>query len=129
MIDKHWMPEDRMWYINPKEYDLQAAPVKLYVPTLEKDAAILEWAIARTREKKQLNEVFLRFLPWMLPKAPKDPQVLDKFIKDCESQFKGWDIDMFNFNCYFLCCWIYFIISFSFHRFSSTISYLHSFYF
>ena len=97
VIDKHWMPEDRVWYINPKEYDLQAAPVKLYVPTLEKDAAILEWAIDRTREKKQLNEVFLKFLPWMLPKAPKDKQVLDKFIKDCEAQFKAWDVDMFNF--------------------------------
>lgn len=97
IVTKHWNAVDRIWYINPKDYDLDAAPVKLYVPTLEKDAAILNWAINKTREKKQLNEVFLKFLPWMLPKAPKDEQVLDKFIKDCEMQFKSWDVDMFNF--------------------------------
>lgn len=97
IIEKHWNGIERTWYIDPKEYDIEGPVVKLYVPTLEKDQAILDWAIARSRAEKKIDEVFLRFLPWMLSKAPKDPQVLDNFIKECESRFKSWNVDMFNF--------------------------------
>ena len=98
IVDKHWNSVERAWYIDPKDYDLDRPVVKLYVPTLEKDKAILDWAIAMSRtQKKNLDEVFLRFLPWMLSKAPKDEEVLNKFIHECEVTYKSWDVEMFEF--------------------------------
>lgn len=97
VVKNHYSVEERCWQIDPREYDLDRMPVKLYVPTLEKDDAILQWAIRENERGKTLNEPFLRFLPWMLQKAPKDEQVLDKFIKECKRVFDSWDIDMFNF--------------------------------
>lgn len=97
IVDKYWDPGDRCWYINPKDYGVNRDIVKLYVPTLEKDQAILDWAISKSRSKGKIDNVFLRFLPWMLSKAPKDEEVLNKFIKECEMEYKGWDEDMFEF--------------------------------
>jgi hypothetical protein len=97
IVDKHWNSIERAWYIDPKDYDLDRPMVKLYVPTLEKDQAIIDWAIARSRANKKLDEVFLRFLPWMLSKVPKDQEVLEKFIHECEVQYKSWDVEMFDF--------------------------------
>lgn len=97
VVSKHYSVEDRCWIIDPKEYDLDRPAVKLYIPTLEKDDAILGWALRENEKGKSLNEPFLRFLPWMLSKAPKDEQVLEKFIKEAKRVFDSWDIDMFNF--------------------------------
>lgn len=97
VVKNHYSIEERCWHIDPREYDLDRMPVKLYVPTLEKDDAILQWAIRENEKGKNLNEPFVRFLPWMLSKAPKDEQVLEKFIKECKRVFDSWDIDMFNF--------------------------------
>ena len=33
----------------------------------------------------------------MLSKAPKDENVLNKFITEAQMIYKGWDIDMFEF--------------------------------
>ena len=97
IIEKHWNAIERAWYIDPKQYNLDRAAVKLYVPTLEKDDAILNWAIQQAQAKKKVDEVFLRFLPWMLAKAPKDEKVLEKFITECYQTYKMWDTDMFSF--------------------------------
>lgn len=97
IVEKHWNSIDRAWFIDPHDYGVDRAPVKLYVPTLEKDQAILDWAIAKQRANKKIDSVFLKFLPWLLPKAPKDEAVLEKFINDCHSTFKSWDIEMFDF--------------------------------
>ena len=94
---RHWNETERAWYINPREYDVEHDTIKLYVPTLEKDQAILDWAVAQARAKKKIKDTFLKYLPWLLPKAPKDEKVLDKFIKDCELQYDSWDVDMFEF--------------------------------
>ena len=96
-IMRHWNETERAWYINPREYDVEHDTIKLYVPTLEKDQAILDWAVAQARAKKKIKDTFLKYLPWLLPKAPKDEKVLDKFIKDCELQYDSWDVDMFEF--------------------------------
>ena len=90
-IMRHWNETERAWYINPREYDVEHDTIKLYVPTLEKDQAILDWAVAQARAKKKIKDTFLKYLPWLLPKAPKDEKVLDKFIKDCELQYDSWD--------------------------------------
>lgn len=97
VIQKHWNAQERYWYINPQDYDINENPVILYTPTLEKDQAILDWAVQANREGKKLDDAFLRFLPWLLQKAPKDVKILNKFILECENKFKKWDMEMFNF--------------------------------
>lgn len=97
IVQKHWNSYERIWDIDPNDYSLNRAPVKLYIPTLEKDQAILDWGIAKARANKKLDQTFLRFLPWMLSKVPKDAQVLDKFIMECYQVYKSWDVDMFEF--------------------------------
>lgn len=97
VVEKHWNQEDRTWYINPKEYDIDAPMVKLYVPTLEKDEAILQWAYAQAQANKQISEPFLRFLPWLLDKAPKNPDLLEKMIREAKQEFNSWDTEMFSF--------------------------------
>lgn len=97
IVNKHWNSSERIWYIDPSDYGLNKAPIRLYIPTLEKDQAILDWGIAKARASKKLDQTFLRFLPWMLSKVPKDAQVLDKFIMECYQVYKSWDVDMFEF--------------------------------
>lgn len=97
IVNKHWNSSERIWYIDPSDYSLDRSPIRLYIPTLEKDQAILDWGIAKARANKKLDQTFLRFLPWMLSKVPKDAQVLDKFIMECYQVYKSWDVDMFEF--------------------------------
>lgn len=97
VIDKHWSQDDRMWIINPKDYDIDHPIVKLYTPTIEKDEAILQWAYNQKDNSKNLNEPFLRFLPWLLQKVSKDAPTMDKLIKDCQRIFESWDTDFFLF--------------------------------
>lgn len=98
IVQKHWNAYERAWYIDPKEYGIEEKPVvKLYIPTLEKDQAILDWSIAKVRQKKKIDQVFLKFLPWLLAKAPKDANVLEKFINDAKLQYESWDVEMFDF--------------------------------
>jgi hypothetical protein len=97
IVSKHWKSEERIWYINPQDYGIEKQPVKLYVPTLEKDQAILDWGIAKTRANKKLDQTFFKFLPWMLTKVPKDAEVLNRFIEDAYRIYKEWDIEMFEF--------------------------------
>lgn len=97
IVDKYWNANERRWVIDPKEYGLNERVVTLFTPTLEKDDAILQWAYTQQQNNKRLSEPFLRFLPWMLERAPKDPTLLDKHIKECKKTFDSWDIEMFNF--------------------------------
>lgn len=100
VIDKHWSIENRRWEINPHDYNVpgyQGGVVHLYVPTLGKDNAILQWLYAQQEAGKNIDEPFTRFLPFMLEKAPKDANLVDKFIRDCHREFKSWDTDMFLF--------------------------------
>lgn len=95
LIDKYW--DGSQWNISPREYGVLHDDIVLYTPQLSKDEAIIEWATAQAHAKQKLDEVFLRFLPWMLQKAPKDPNVLDKLIQRCRAEYKSWDADMFDF--------------------------------
>lgn len=97
IVDKHWNALERAWYINPRDYGVNAPEVKLYIPTIEKDQAILDWALQNARGNKKLDNVFLKYLPWMLAKVPKDTTVLEKFIKDAHNVYKSWNIEMFEF--------------------------------
>lgn len=96
IIEKHWDREDRVWIINPKDYDVNGPIIKFYVPTLEKDAAIFTWLLKRQQEGKKINETFVKFLPWLLQKVSRDEKVTEKFIGDCEGVYKTWSADMFS---------------------------------
>lgn len=95
LVEKYWC--DGVWKIDPREYDVDHAPITLYTPTLGKDEAIIEWATTQVRAKKKLDETFIKFLVWMLPKASKDAQMLDRQIQKIYKEYKDWDINMFSF--------------------------------
>ena len=97
IVERHWNAEQRFWDIDPREYDVECSPVKFYVPTLQKDAAILRWLYRQNEAGKNIDDVFVKFLPFMLERAPKDDTLLDRMIKDCQSEFKGWNQEEFLF--------------------------------
>ena len=45
----------------------------------------------------KFDRVFYKFLPWMLPKISKDTNIAKGQIRKAESEYKQWDIDMFEF--------------------------------
>lgn len=90
-------PEDRTWFIDPREYEVDAEPITLYLPTLEKENNIKNWVTARLREDKKVDSVFVRFLPWLAQKISKDDTIAKKQIREIEVRFNSWDTDMFSF--------------------------------
>jgi hypothetical protein len=99
-VMKYYDQKSRTWTIDPEEFEIEGQDViRLYVPTLEKDANIKAWAIARLQENRnrKIDQTFLRFLMWMAPKISKDTTISQKQIKGYEMTFKSWDADMFSF--------------------------------
>lgn len=95
VIDSCW--NGRYWDIKPADYGVQGAPIKMYVPTLGKDDAILQWLYVQNEQGKKIDEVFMRFLPYMLERNIKDPNVMEKQIRDAKREYDSWDLDMFSF--------------------------------
>ena len=90
----------RTWTIDPAEFDVEGEDViKLFVPTLEKDANIKAWIISRLQENRnrKIDQTFIRFLIWMAPKISKDITIAQKQIKNYEITFKSWNTEMFGF--------------------------------
>ena len=96
LIDTYWT--GKSWVIDPREYDVDEAPITLYTPTLGRDIAIIDWATAKYRQdNKKPDEMFINFLMWLLPKPSKDMQMLDRQISQIYKNYKKWSIDMFTF--------------------------------
>lgn len=95
LVEKYW--DNGEWNIDPAEYDVQHEPITLYTPKLGKDDAIIEWATARARMKKKVDENFIKFLVWMMPKPAKDMQVLDRQIDKYYKEYKSWSVEMYEF--------------------------------
>ena len=91
--------ETRTWNIDPAEYDIQGDPFTFYIPTLEKDVNIKTYLIARINENRnrKIDQVFMRFLPWMAPKISKDDTIAKRQIRECEMRYKSWDEEQFEF--------------------------------
>ena len=55
--------------------------------------------ISKYQENRNYNpdRVFLKFLPWMLPKISKDLTIANTQIRNANFTFKQWGIDMFQF--------------------------------
>ncbi len=97
VIDSHWNPTNRTWEINPKDYDIESNKITLYSPTIEKEDAIINWAIAKNQENKTIDQAFLQFLPWLLNRVSKDMRVMDRLVTDAESIYQKWSVEMYNF--------------------------------
>ena len=95
LVDKYW--DGKVWKIDPREYDVDASPITLYTPTIATDIAIIEWATAKIRTGGKIDETFVNFLMWMLPKPNKDSQLLDRQITQIYKDYKRWSLDMFTF--------------------------------
>ena len=97
-IMKYFSEETQSWLIDPNEYDVEwPESIELYLPTLEKDANIKAWLIDRVQNKKKVDNVFIKFLPWMAPKISKDLTIAQRQIREYEVKFKEWDTEMFSF--------------------------------
>lgn len=97
-VMKYFSEEDQNWLIDPNEYDVEwPEPITLYLPTLEKDANIKAWLIDRVQNKKKVDQVFIKFLPWLAPKISKDLTIAQRQIREYEVKFKSWDTEMFSF--------------------------------
>lgn len=97
-VMRHFSQEDQTWLINPNEYGVEwPEPIVLYLPTLEKDANIKAWLIDRVQNKKKVDSVFIKFLPWLAPKISKDLTIAQRQIREYEVKYKSWDSDMFSF--------------------------------
>lgn len=99
--DQEVMPyynrDSRMWEIDPYEFDVEGQDmIRLYVPTLQKDANIKSWIISRIQNKKKVDQVFIKFLNWMAPEIPSDPTLAERTIRQYEMQYKAWDEEMFS---------------------------------
>lgn len=97
VIDNCWNYEKMVWTIDPKAYGVEGRVQTLYTPTLGKDNALIQWLYQQNQSGKKIDETFIKFLPYMLDKAPKDINLLDKQIKDLKRTFDSWDTDMFLF--------------------------------
>lgn len=95
--EQYW--NGKCWEIDPSEYDVFGEDVvKLYPPTIERDATIIDWATAKLRAGGKVDENFVTFLSWLLPlKYSKDMQLLDREINKIYKTYKSWSIDMFTF--------------------------------
>lgn len=96
-VMKNYDPETCTWLIDPTEYDVEGEPFTLYLPTLEKDANIKAWVIDRIQNKKKIDNVFIKFLPWMANKISKNLDIASRQIKELEMKFKSLNTDMFLF--------------------------------
>ena len=95
IVEDYWNGKE--WVIDPREYDVDHDPITLYTPTLGKDEAIIDWAIAKQRAGGKLDENFIEFLVWMLDKPSKDAQMLERQIEKIKKEYNSWDVDMFSF--------------------------------
>ena len=61
---RYYDRETRSWFINPNEFGVNGEePITLYIPTLERDANVKAWAIARLQENRnrKIDNSFIRF--------------------------------------------------------------------
>lgn len=97
VVERCWNQREQYWDIDPTAYDIDHYKVKFFTPTLQKDNAILQWLYSQNEAGKHLDEVFVKFLPYMLERAPKDTTLLERMIKECHTEFKRWSQDEFLF--------------------------------
>ena len=99
-VMKYYDQEKGCWYIDPAEFDIEGEqPIQLYLPTLEKDAAIKQWLISRLQENRnrKIDQTFIRFANWLTPKISKDATIAQRQIREIDLKYRAWDEEMFSF--------------------------------
>ena len=94
--------DNQTWNIIPADYDVEWPEkeyIQLYLPTREKDANIKAYLISKLQEDRnyKADQVFIKFLPWLLPKISKDVNIAKNQIRKAEIDFKSWNIEQFSF--------------------------------
>ena len=94
--------DKQTWNIIPADYDVEWPEkeyIQLYLPTREKDANIKAYLTSRLQEDRnyKADQVFFKFLPWLLPKIAKDVNIAKNQIRKAEIDFKSWNIEQFTF--------------------------------
>ena len=94
--------DNQTWNIIPSDYDVEWPEkeyIQLYLPTREKDANIKAYLISKLQEDRnyKADQVFIKFLPWLLPKISKDVNIAKNQIRKAETDFKSWNIEQFSF--------------------------------
>ena len=98
IVDKYWNMSERCWTIDPSDFGVEDGQiVKLYIPTLGKEEQILNWVYGQVQGGKKIDEQFIKYLPWLLKNASKDPETLDSQVSLVQRQYKNWSLDMFLF--------------------------------
>lgn len=95
-IMQYFDVETQTWVIDPVEFEVNEEPITLYLPTLDKEANIKAYLIQRLQEKKKIDSIFVKFLPWMAKNISKDYTIATRQIRELEMKFKSWDTEMFS---------------------------------
>lgn len=102
-IEKYW--KGNHWEINPAEFDViedngtsYTQPVLLFPPTIGKDNAIIEWASEKVQLKQNIDQTFIKFLPWLIQGIPSatDPVARNASINQAYRRYKSWGLVMFE---------------------------------
>lgn len=101
-VMEYYDRDTQTWNIVPSDYDVEWPEkeyIQLYLPTREKDSNIKAYLISRLQEDRNYkpDQVFIKFLPWLLPKISKDVNIAKNQIRKAEIDFKSWDIEQFSF--------------------------------
>lgn len=101
-VMEYYDRDNQTWNIIPSDYDVEWPEkeyIQLYLPTREKDANIKAYLISRLQEDRnyKADQVFIKFLPWLLPKISKDVNIAKNQIRKAEIDFKSWNIEQFSF--------------------------------
>lgn len=101
-VMEYYDKDNQTWNIIPSDYDVEWPEkeyIQLYLPTREKDANIKAYLISRLQEDRnyKADQVFIKFLPWLLPKISKDVNIAKNQIRKAEIDFKSWNIEQFSF--------------------------------
>lgn len=94
LIEKYW--DGTKWVVDPREYGANHDPITLYIPKLGKDEAIINWATAKAQARQKVDETFVKYLMWLMPRAYAD-NVLDSQITKIYNEYRTWDADTFEF--------------------------------
>lgn len=95
IVEKHW--DGEKWNIDPADYNVSWEPITLYTPKLAKDQMIIDWAQQQARSDKKLDENFIKYLVWMIPKLPRDLDVFDRQVTKLYKEYKSWSIEFAEF--------------------------------
>ena len=95
LIEKYW--DGEKWTVDPREYDVDHDEITLYTPKLAKDQMIIDWAQARARDNQKIDENFVKFLVWMVPKLPRDLDAFDRQVNKLQKEYKLWSVEFTDF--------------------------------